>query len=289
MALASEKLLPGVASYYTFPPAPYAMVPLIFMFEKGISGEAIYKHEKFIDLPALENRCQEILELNPHGTVPFFEMEDGSYINESVAMCEYMEEVMPTGPNMIGRTAQERASVRMWQRRMEEHYIIPAYYGHRFWTSSEDCAEDHFMRGFFAKRLNKEQGSTMIPAAYKDFLAWARNRILWLEQVKQKEAKAGSKPSDYIAGDRVTVVDISVWVPLWFFSEAFPHPPQMIIQKDLNGQVPWVQAWYDRMKARPALANALLYREASLEAYEKRKESGERAPNAAVPGGEAKK
>jgi len=260
------------------------MVPLIFMLEKGISSEAIYKHEKFIDLPQLENRSQAMLDLNPHGTVPFFEMEDGSYINESVAMCEYVEEVMPTGPNMVGYTAKERASVRMWQRRMEEHYIIPAYYGHRFWTSSEDCPEDHFMRGFFSKRLNKEQGSTMMPGAYKDFLTWARNRILWLEEVKQKEAaKAGSKPSDYIAGDRITIVDISVWVPLWFFSEAFPYPPQMIIQEDLKGQVPWVQAWYDRMKARPALVAALQYRETSMEAYEKRKETGEKAPNSAMP------
>merc|ERR1719454_2517958 len=121
--------------------------------------------------------------------------------------------------------------------------------------------KDHFMRGFFSKRLNKEQGSTMMPGAYKDFLTWARNRILWLEEVKQKEAaKAGSKPSDYIAGDRLTIVDISVFVPLWFFSEAFPYPPQMILQ-DLAGQVPWVQAWYDRVHNRPAVLAARAYRQ----------------------------
>jgi len=62
---------------------------------------------------------------------------------------------------------------------------------------------------------------------------------------------------------------------------SFPHPPQRILQ-ELAGQVPWVQAWYDRMKARPALVAALQYRETSMEAYEKRKETGEKAPNSAM-------
>lgn len=76
-------------------------------------------------------------------------------------------------------------------------------------------------------------------------------------------------------------MDISVYVPMWFFSEAFPYPPQMILQ-ELSGQVPWVQAWYDRMHNRPAVAAARAYRETSLNAYEERKKTGERAPNAAV-------
>jgi caffeoyl-CoA O-methyltransferase len=281
--VAGQCFVPGVTDYYTFPPAPYALLTDIFLREKGIDTETIKRYEKFIDLPNLENRCDAILEMNPHGTVPFFKMEDGSFINETVAMCEYMEEVMPDGPSLMGKTAQERAVVRMWQRRMEEHYVIPAYYGHRNWTSSEDCEKDHFMRDFFAKRLTQEHGSTMIPHAYKDFLTWAQNRILWLERVKREEGvKAGGKATEYIAGDFMSVVDISVYVPMWFFSEAFPYPPQMILQ-DLAGQVPWVQAWYDRMHGRPAVVAARAYRQVSLDAYEARKEKGEKAPNAAVP------
>jgi predicted O-methyltransferase YrrM/glutathione S-transferase len=269
--------VPGVTDYYTFPPAPYALVVDIALREKGVDTEAIQHHERFIDLPNLENRCEAVLEKNPHGTVPFFKMEDGSYINETIAMVEYMDEMMPESTSLVGRTAQERAHVRMWQRRMEEHYVIPAYYGHRNWTSSEDCDKSHFMRDFFAKRLAQEHGSTLMPHAYKDFLTWAKNRILWLERIKQDEAKkAGGKTTCYIASNSVSMVDISVYVPLWFFSEAFPYPPQMILQ-DLAGQVPWVQAWYDRMHMRPAVVAARAYRQASLDAYEKRKEQGESA------------
>jgi len=264
--------VPGVTDYYTFPPAPYALMVDIFMREKGVPDASIRKFERFIDLPNLENRSKDVLEMNPHGTVPFFKMEDGSFINETIAMCEYIEEVLPDGPCLIGRAAQERATVRMWQRRMEEHYVIPAYYGHRNWTASEDCAKDHFMRDFFSQRLTAEHGATLIPHAYKDWLLWAKNRIMWLEAEKQKEATKGGRAPDFIAGDFISTVDVQVYVTLWFFSEEFPYPPQMILQ-DLKGQLPWVQAWYDRVHARPAVSAARAYREESNKAYEARKEA----------------
>lgn len=279
---ASAKFVPGVTDYYTFPPAPYAMMVEVFLREKGVSDAAIRSYERFIDLPNLENRCSAILEMNPHGTVPFFKLEDGSFINETIAMCEYVEEVIPEGPCMVGRTPQERAVVRMWQRRLEEHYVIPAYYGHRNWTASEDCEEGHFMKDFFAKRLTAEQGSALIPHAWKDWLKWARNRILWLEGQKQDEAKKRGQASQFIAGDFMSTVDVQVYVTLWFFGEAFLHPPQTILQ-DLKGQLPWVQAWYDRVHARPAVAAARAYRKESLDAYEARDKDGKRAPNAAIP------
>jgi len=278
----SSDFVPGVTDYYTFPPAPYAMQVEIALREKGISDAAIQRYEKFIALPDLENRCQAILDMNPHGTVPFFKLSDGTFINETIAMMEYADETMPETASLVGRTAQERAYVRMWQRRMEEHYVIPAYYGHRNWTSSEDCEDGHFMKDFFAKRLTAEHGAIMIPHAYKDWIQWAKNRIIWLEKTKQQEAQKHGKASDFIAGDFLTTVDIQVWVTLWFFGEAFPYPPQTILQ-DLEGQLPWVQSWYDRVHARPSVVATKKYREESLGAYESRKKAGERAPNPAVP------
>jgi len=154
----------GVTDLYTFPPAPYAFVVEIFLREKGIADSAIRKYERFIDLPNLENRCDAIQDMNPSGTVPFFKMEDGSFINETVAMCEYIQDVLPVGPNLIGSTPQERATVRMWQHRMLEHYLLPAFYGHRNWTSSPDCEDGHFMKGFFRKC------PWMFPPAWKEWL-----------------------------------------------------------------------------------------------------------------------
>jgi len=175
---------------------------------------------------------------------------------------EYIEEQVPE-PALVGRTAAERGVVRMWQRRMEEHYCIPSFYGHRNWCHSEDCPNDHFMKDFFGKRLTPHHGATVIPQAWKDWLNWSRNKLKWLERIKQEEATAKGKSSDFIAGDTVSMVDIQVWVLMWFFGDAFPHPPQCYL-KELEGQVPWVQAWYDRMEARPSVLAAKAYREKSL-------------------------
>jgi NAD(P)-dependent dehydrogenase (short-subunit alcohol dehydrogenase family) len=102
-----------------------------------------------------------------------------------------------------------------------------------------------------------------VPKEWKTLCTWAKNRIQWLERIKQEDAQTKGKASDFIAGDTFSVVDIQVYVTLWFFSEAFPHPPQKILQ-ELQGQVPWVQAWFDRVHGRPACVAAREYREKSM-------------------------
>lgn len=255
-----SKEVPGVQALYTFPPAPNAVMVDIFAREKGLD---ISKHEKFVDLPSLENRSEACLRMNPQGSVPWFVLEDGTVLAETIAMMEYIEEQVPE-PALVGRTAAERGVARMWQRRMEEHYCIPSFYGHRNWCHSEDCPSDHFMKDFFGKRLTPHHGAAIIPEAWKGWLEWARNKLLWLERVKQEEAKdKGGKTTDFICGNTITMVDIQVWVLLWFFGDAFPHPPQKYLE-DLKGQVPWVQAWYDRVAARPSVVAAQDYREKSM-------------------------
>lgn len=254
---ASVAFVPGVKEYFTFPPAPNALMVDIFMREKGITTDGISSHEHFIDLPSLENRNDACLKMNPQGSLPWFLLEDDTVIAETIAMCEYVEEVMPE-PRLVGASAKERGVIRQWQRRMEEHYCYPAFYGHRNWTSSTDCPDDHFMKDFFAQRLNELHGANMLPEAWKEMCRWARNKMVWLERVKQES------PSAFIAGDKFSVVDVQVYVTLWFFSEAFPHPPQKILE-DLQGKLPWVQTWYDSVHNRSACIAAREYREKSMQ------------------------
>mmetsp|Transcript_130169 Transcript_130169/g.316262 ORF Transcript_130169/g.316262 Transcript_130169/m.316262 type:complete len:290 (+) Transcript_130169:74-943(+) len=254
------EVIPGVKSCWTFPPAPNAVMVDIFAREKGIDISSI---EHYVDLPALENRSEECLKMNPQGSVPWFVLNDGTVLAETIAMMEYIEEQCPK-PSLVGSTAAERGVVRMWQRRMDEHYCIPSFYGHRNWCHSEDCPSDHFMKDFFGKRLTPHHGATVIPEAWKGWITWAQNKLLWLERVKQEEAnEKGGKTTDYIAGDTFSMVDVQVYVVLWFFGDAFPYPPQKYLE-DLKGQVPWVQAWYDRVSARPSVVAAKEYREKSM-------------------------
>merc|ERR1712100_70249 len=83
------------------------------------------------------------------------------------------------------------------------------------------------MKYFFEDRLNKYGGAKMIPTAWKDLCEWARNRILWLERVKQEEVKSTGRSTQFIAGDFFSLVDIQVYTVLWFFAYAFPHPPKL--------------------------------------------------------------
>merc|ERR1712232_664393 len=102
----------------------------------------------------------------------------------------------------------------MWQQRLEELYVLPAAYAHRSWKASDE--------------------------SHTKFAQWARNGIQFLDEQKQEEGKTG-KASDYIAGS-LSIVDVQVYATLfWGVSSC----PALSILQDLQGQIPWVQAWYD--------------------------------------------
>ena len=77
----------------------------MFMAEKGIDMP-----QQTVDLRGGENRQPEHLKRNPHGQMPTLELDDGSYLSEITAICEYLEEKNPKPP-MIG--AHRRRTRRM--------------------------------------------------------------------------------------------------------------------------------------------------------------------------------
>mmetsp|Transcript_41677 Transcript_41677/g.77931 ORF Transcript_41677/g.77931 Transcript_41677/m.77931 type:complete len:290 (+) Transcript_41677:66-935(+) len=252
--------VPGVSAFYTFTPAPAALIVDIFLREKGISEDAIKTVQKDVDLPGLENRGEACKKMNPQGSIPWFVTSDGTVVAETMAMCEYMEDVMPE-PALVGSTATERGVTRMWQRRLEENFCSPATYAHRNWCHSADCPSDHGMKNFYTQRFNAEQGQNLLysqPAAWKDLAAWALYRLVWLERTKQEEAQSAGKtaPSDFICGDKLTMVDIQVYVNMFYWDTFCPGQEFF---KQLDGQIPWVKAWYDRMHIRSAIQAARTY------------------------------
>jgi glutathione S-transferase len=96
----------------TFAPNPRRV--RIFLAEKGI--QVPYEQ---VDIGKAENRKPEFLEKNPMGGVPVLQLDDGTYLAESVAICRYFEELHPEPPLMGIDDAKDRALVEMWQRRME--------------------------------------------------------------------------------------------------------------------------------------------------------------------------
>ena len=169
---------------YGFALAPNPRRLRIFVAEKGLK---IPSEE--VNLLEGKNRTPEMLKKNPAGGLPFMELDDGSYLAESVAICRYLEGLHPE-PNLMGKDSREQAFIEMWNRRIELGLF--GAIGRAFQHTNE----------LFKGRLKQmpEYGATQREAAEQQFK--------WLDE------QIGNKP--YIAGDRFTIADITALVAVDF-------------------------------------------------------------------------
>ena len=91
----------------------------IFLKEKGIAVETVA-----LGLMKREHKTPEFFAKHPRGQVPALELDDGTVLTESVAICRYLEALHPAPP-LFGRTALEAAQIDMWTRRIELILMSP--------------------------------------------------------------------------------------------------------------------------------------------------------------------
>jgi glutathione S-transferase len=137
---------------------PNPRIVRMFMAEKGIEMP-----KQTVDLRKGENREADHLKRNPHGQMPTLELDDGHYLSEITAICEYLEEKNPK-PAMIGSTPEERAECRMWTRRVDLNIAEPLANGYRFGEALK----------FFENRI------LCAPEASPGLKMIAANRLQWL-------------------------------------------------------------------------------------------------------------
>ncbi len=89
----------------------------VFLKEKGITVPIVP-----VDLGAMEHRSDHYTAVNPLRLVPALELDDGTVITESIAICRYFEALQPE-PALFGTDPVEIALVEMWQRRIELHLL----------------------------------------------------------------------------------------------------------------------------------------------------------------------
>jgi len=148
----------------------------IFLAEKGVSIE-----RREVDAASGANATPEFIRLNPLGKLPVLELDDGSTICESLAICRYVEALYPDPP-LMGRTPRESAHVEMWTLRID--HALSQMIALTFVHSSE----------FYRGRVEQ------IP----EVATWARGRALqtmaWLDV-----ELAGRR---HIAGEDYSMADI---------------------------------------------------------------------------------
>ena len=104
---------------YNHPVAPNPRRVRIFAAEKGVELAL-----EDVDILTGQSRTPEFIAKNSSGAVPVLELDDGSYLSESVAICRYLEGLQPE-PNLLGRDLREQAEIERWNRRMELELFNP--------------------------------------------------------------------------------------------------------------------------------------------------------------------
>jgi glutathione S-transferase len=198
--------------------APHPRVVRMFCDEKGLDLPTVV-----LSLGIGDTFGAAHLARNPLGQVPVLELADGRCIAETVAICEYLEELEPS-PALIGGTPLERAEARMWTERVQLNICAPMFLGYR-------------MQAAAVPRYGAR-----VPVALpfdpsgqvKDVAA---RHLEWLDH----QLDAGP----YLCGERFTLADIF----LYCFLDYGIQTGQLLDRS-------WsrVAAWYDRVDRRPSVA-----------------------------------
>lgn len=193
---------------------PNPRVVRMFAAEKGISFP-----EQWVDLVAGENRKPPFMSINPAGQLPVLETSTGQVIAETMAICEFLEETS-AGPKLLGESAEERARVRMWARRVDLAFCEPVTAAFRYGPGLD----------VFKDRVH------CIPHAAADMAEIVRENAAWID------AQLGDRA--YLAGDRFSLADIVLYCFADFAARraALPFDPALAR----------LACWFARVNERPS-------------------------------------
>lgn len=192
-------------------PAPNPRRVRIFLAEKGVELP-----ETPVNMMKREHKSPEFRAKNAMGQVPTLELDDGTCISETVAICRYIEELHPEPP-MFGRTAVEKALVDQWIRRVEFAVMMPV--------------------GNFWRHAHPRTAALL--TQYKDFGESNRETYRGAQKFMNRELEG----RDFLVGETPTMADICLLSTVDFADWiGLPLEPEF---ENLG-------AWRARMHARPS-------------------------------------
>ena len=181
----------------------------IFMAEKDIVIPVVP-----INVPAGETRESDFLKRNSLAEIPVLELDDGSHLTESVAICRYLETLHPTPP-LFGEDALSQARIEMWNRRMEL----------KVFNAIGDFARHEFE--FFKSRGQVPEFAVFRRREFAEILSWLDREL--------------SDGRPFIAGQAFSIADITGMATLILMKFA-----EYVVPEKLG----FVTAWTERMYSR---------------------------------------
>ncbi len=189
----------------------------IFLAEKGIDVPF-----EPVDLFAGAHQSAEYRARNPLAQVPVLELDDGTFIAETVAICRYFERIQPEPP-LMGVGPVGEAVVEMWQRRIEFQFYDAAR--HAFRHSAP------FM-------------SVLEPVQITEWADHNRPKIITALEMMDAQLK----DNRFIAGPDFTVADITALLPFQILA---------LLDIKLPDHCASVARWRDQVMARPSVTSVI--------------------------------
>jgi glutathione S-transferase len=204
--------------FYDCTTAPSPRRVRIFMAEKGIEIPTVQ-----VDLRNGEQLSDAFRKINPRCTVPVLELDDGTCLNETLAICYYLESQYPE-PNLMGRDAREQALVINWNEQvMFEGFLAGA------------DALRNVAKGFANRALTGPKSFGQIPELAE------RGRARLEQFMAMLDGRLADSP--YVALDRYTMADIGAYVCVDFAGW---------IKLPVLEQWPNIRRWHEQLSARPS-------------------------------------
>jgi glutathione S-transferase len=186
----------------------------IFLAEKGIEIE-----RQQVDLGTLEHKGTAYTAINPLQQVPALELDDGTILTESIAICRYFEALQPE-PALFGRNGREAAIIEMWNRRIEQRLL------------------------FGVAQVFRHLHPAMKPMENPQITAWGEaNKPRVIEFLNLLDRELASRA--YVASDAFSVADITGLVAIDLMK-----PAKLAVPDEMQH----VKRWYADITARPSAA-----------------------------------
>lgn len=186
----------------------------LFVAEKNADAKVLEIEE--VNLQGGLHRQTAHLRRSPFGKVPVLEIDKDTFINESLAIAEYLEECCPIPP-LFGRTRLERARIRELERVAELRVFYPL--------------------GRYVQATVTQVSSYPEPGVAAHFLSQIPAGLEFMDRQLQTERQ-------FVAGDQPTMADCTLAAILEF---AQAKDVQVLTN------YPAVAEWFKRYRARPAV------------------------------------
>ncbi|MBV9331869.1 MAG: glutathione S-transferase N-terminal domain-containing protein, partial [Alphaproteobacteria bacterium] len=165
-----------------------------------------------------EHKTPEFLKKNSLGQVPVLELDDGTHLSESIAICRYLEELHPT-PALFGSDPLSRARTEMWMRRAEFRLWNPMG---QVWINADP------------------RTAAVNPNQFKDYGEHSKKIVAGAMRWIDRELSDGR---EFLAGGGYSMADIVLLCGIDFAK---------FVNMEMPEDASHLRAWHARVSARPS-------------------------------------